>query len=330
MSNVIARHNKIAGLLSQYGLGGARWRRLSHLGYSGASLFSCVSHTGQSWILKRTSLDEDWIMRATSDALGREYRLAISGLLQSGPVRLAAVGGARDGEQFYTLMRDISPYMFAGQDIRRHHVEDIVGGIARLHATTETVDIGDSWCTLENRLLLLVQGVRAVDMHLVPHGLVQDINAGWDLFAERAPRRVADLLHAVREDFVVLERALGTLPSILMHGDLKLDNLGVDDDGVLWLIDWALATRGPACVELGWFTAANSRRLATTPQELLDIYSRASALSGETRQRHEALAGLCGLLLRGWSMALSTEADGDAREFMWWCDRVAEAERYLS
>jgi aminoglycoside phosphotransferase (APT) family kinase protein len=119
------------------------------------------------------------------------------------------------------------------------------------------------------------------------------------------------------------------LPTTSLHGDLKLDNLGLDHEGVLWLIDWALAVRGPVCVELGWFIAANSQRLALAPQGVVDLHANVAAIEADLRCRHQAMTALCGLLLRGWRKALDAEAGKGRAEFDWWCDAAAEAARFI-
>jgi hypothetical protein len=330
MVYVARRTGPVEDMLARYRLTGSGWRRLPDAGYSGAGLYSAVGTTGESWVLKRTSPGEDWIMRATADRHGREYRLARSSLLGSGPVRTAAVDGASERGYFYTLMRDVTPALVGDRRIDRYEVERIVRRVVDLHAHAVPAELDDVWCGLEYRLLLLSRGIGRVDPASVPHDLVDVVNAGWARFERYAPRPVVDLLRTVRADFSVLDRALRRLPWCLLHGDLKLDNIGLDRDGVLWLIDWALSTRGPACVELGWFVAANADRLPGTPQNVVEAYSDAVGLSGADRERHETLTALCGLLLRGWRKALDTGSAGGAREFGWWCERAGAAGRYLS
>ncbi len=47
-----------------------------------------------------------------------------------------------------------------------------------------------------------------------------------------------------------LERALWSYPDeTVTHGDLRLDNIVIDDAGAAWLCDWAWPCRGPAGVD---------------------------------------------------------------------------------
>jgi hypothetical protein len=256
------RNGTVRAMLSRYGLLDVDWFPLPHGGYSGAKLLTCRDSARNSWVLKRSCRIDDWIMKATGDEHGREAQFARARLLQSGRVRSAAVDGAQDGVYSYTLMRDISRYMFVG-DIDRSSTESLVRGMAQLHATSFDAP-GDVWCGLEDRLLLLSRGVHTLRRPHDTHGLVDQVRAGWHLFDTWAPKGVRDLINELKKDVEILLPALRPLPTTSLHGDLKLDNLGLDHEGVLWLIDWALAVRGPVCVELGWFIAANSQRGPST------------------------------------------------------------------
>ncbi|MET9381008.1 phosphotransferase [Streptomyces sp. NPDC002928] len=266
-------------------------------------------------------------MKATADVHGRECGLARVGPLRGERVRSAAVDGVRAGRFFYTLMQDISDRMDL-HILDRRALEGVITGMAALHAAQYEVP-GHYWCSLDDRLLLLTRGIHALRGRRDVNGLTRHVQTGWELFARRAPRRVRDLVEAVRADTAVLGSALAELPTTSLHGDLKLDNMGLDRSGVLWLIDWALAVRGPACVELGWFIAVNSDRLGLSPQQVVDLYTDAAALDPALHHRHTAMTALCGLLLRGWHMATDLELTGRADEFAWWCELAEEAAQYV-
>jgi thiamine kinase-like enzyme len=112
----------------------------------------------------------------------------------------------------------------------------------------------------------------------------------------------------------------------LLHGDLKFDNIGLEGDGRMWLIDWALTLVAPAAVEVGWFLAINSRRMTLSLEAVLDAY--AAAAPHTARDARDGLAAICGLLLRGWRKALDAET-GEPAELQWWCDRALAAEHLL-
>ncbi|PXX71804.1 phosphotransferase family enzyme [Nocardia tenerifensis] len=318
---------QVLTLLAAHGLSDLIWKDLCHDGYSGALLQSATEETGTSWVLKRTAYEQDWIMQATADTHGRETLFARNGPPGTSRARSAAVDGLRTDRYFYTLMRDISPHMPTGP-VERTTVELLVAGMLDLHSR-QFGPPANSWCSLRDRLLLLSSGVRALRPEHQAYALLGKVTAGWSLFDRIAPKATVDLIRFAHNDIEPLIRALTVLPQRPLHGDMKLANLGVDDDGVVWLIDWALAVRGPACVELGWFIAVNSRRFRIGPHAVLDIYSDAAGLSGPFRRRHEAMTALCGLLLYGWKMSLDARDHGTLGELMWWCDLAIEAGNLL-
>jgi hypothetical protein len=327
MRRIGHREGPVSALLSRHELSGVDWRPLSHGGFSGATLLAGRDAAGRSWVLKRTCRTDDWIMKATSDFNGRECGLARMRPLRGEGVRSAAVDGVRAGRHFYTLMRDISDRMNL-RVLDRSALEGVITGMAALHAERYELP-GHYWCSLEDRLLLLSRGIHALRGRRDVKGLVRQVRTGWELFARRAPREVLDLVEAVRDDATVLAPALRALPTTSLHGDLKLDNMGLDRAGVLWLIDWALAVRGPACVELGWFIAVNSDQLSVDPQQVVDLYIDVAALDPALHHCHAAMTALCGLLLRGWRIALDLQTTGRTDEFAWWCRLSADAARYL-
>jgi aminoglycoside phosphotransferase (APT) family kinase protein len=137
---------------------------------------------------------------------------------------------------------------------------------------------------------------------------------------------MVELIHSLSKDPSPLIELLASLPVSLLHGDLKLDNIGLGVDGHMWLIDWAMPMLAPPAVELGWFLAINSRRLPVALDEVMKRYAHAAALSSELRRRHDAAAVLCGLLLRGWRKALDAD-EGEPEELRWWCEHAADAQQ---
>lgn len=317
----------VAAMLSRHGLMGVGWHPLSHNGFSGAELLVSRGPAGGSWVLKRTRWEDDWIMRATADVHGREAAFAGRMPVGSARVRSAAVDSARTGATFYTLMHDISGYRIRGR-VDRSSAESILVAMAELHSVSPAAP-ELPWCRLDDRLLLLTRGTAELANGHDVHGLRQEVATGWEVFDRRAPRRVRNLLRAVQDDASSLLTALDKLPTASLHGDLKLDNMGLDRAGVLWLIDWALAVRGPACVELGWFIAANASRLEPSPQHVLELYADTGAFEAGPQHLHDAMTALSGLLLRGWRKALDAETGAGAEEFGWWCELAGQADKFL-
>lgn len=312
-------------MLAAHGLAGAREEPFAHTGFSGAALTRLRRGDGASFVLKRMSIGRDWIMRATEDESCREAAFEAASLALPDGVRTPALGVARDGDGHALLMLDISEHLVPQGAIDAPTLDAIIARMAELHATPLPPPDALRWCGLRQRLTLLTPDTaRIAEAYGAP--VARDIIDGWALFERHAPPDVAALIRALSGDPSPLLRALDALPIALLHGDLKLDNIGLDSEGRLWLIDWAMTLLAPPAVELGWFLAMNSRRI---PRSLDDVMSRYAAEARIVdRERHDALTVLCGLLLRGWRKALDAEA-GEPDELRWWCDQVREAARFL-
>jgi hypothetical protein len=316
----------LGALLEQFGLTRARREPLPHHGLSGAKIFRLIRNSGESFVLKRTSLAHDWIMRATADAAGREAIFA--GATTFGSELSPTLGTARDGAVLSILMRDISDFLLGEGPLGSEHLAIIVSAMAELHEREARFAGELPWCPLEKRVLLLTPKSAEIARSMGAGKIAGDIIAGWDLFRRLAPTWAVRLVDDLQADLTPFERALSGLPPLLLHGDLKLDNIGIEPCGRVWLIDWAMSLVAPSAVELGWFMAVNSRRLPVSLDELLDLYARRVGLDPGLRARHDALAALCGLLLRGWRKALDA-SQGDGAELKWWCERACVAQRWL-
>jgi hypothetical protein len=302
---------------------------LQHAGYSGSSISRLLRGDGAAFILKRMSIERDWIMRATADVDCREVQFAAATLSLPPSVRMPTLGAARDGDEYALLMRDITPHLIPPdvETISASQLDRILTAVATLHAAPPPAG-GVSWCGLRERLTLLTPGAIAI---AAAYGapVARDVQAGWRLFDRHAQPDAVAVVHRLFDDLAPLLRALDELPPALLHGDLKLDNVGLDEGGAIWLIDWAMTLIAPAAVELGWFLAINSRRLPVSLDDVMQRYADAARLPTPLRAIHDALTVLCGLLLRGWRKALDAEA-GDSAELEWWCERaLAAAKRAL-
>jgi len=153
---------------------------------------------------------------------------------------------------------------------------------------------------------------------------------GWQRFADRAPRRVVDLLADIDHDPAPFSEAVTTTPSAFLHGDWKFGNLGTAADGRTVLLDWAYPGEGPVAHELAWYLALNRARLPVGETKESTIADLRSALErhGVTTepwwQRQLELCLLGALAQFGWEKAY-----GPDDELGWWCDRALEGARWL-
>ena len=342
-------------------------------GWSGATLTS-LQRGDERFILKRTSPREDWIVRATDDLRLREAFMAGSGPRLVDPLVAPYLGAGRDGGAVAILMPDLSNELIAwerpgGPVIGPATLDRVIDAIARLHAMP-WADYGPTsrgwgwpWCPLPGRLLLLSRP--AAERYRAEGLTVGDrFLDGWDAFDRTAPAAAVTLIAGLGADSSPLLKALRALPETGLHGDLKLANVALLDDGRVALVDWQLMTLAPVAVELGWLLVSNSALLPIGPDEVLVRY-RAAAQRAATEplvmggrwpsvgaplgkpitlpprgldatigdwELQQDLAWIVGLLARGWRKGLDAEAGAvlptgvsAAHDLAWWSRRALEA-----
>jgi hypothetical protein len=272
------------------------------------------------------------------------------------------LGAAADRDGVAILMPDLSNELIAWE--RPDHDptvdEDVLGrvlrSIARLHAvpwsreaeTPREDDAGSPpWCPLAERLLLLAPSSAAAyqaDGNAVGNRFM----AGWEAFRRLTPEGANDLVDRLDLDPSPLVGALSRLPSLGLHGDLKLANVALLPDEVVGLIDWQMTLRAPVAVEMGWFLVSNSGALPMDPESVMRDYRSALQWDsdrfgfGDEPHDFDGLAGdwatqldltwIVGLLLRGWRKGLDAEAGvtlpsgvSAADDLRWWCERAVDA-----
>jgi hypothetical protein len=162
-------------------------------------------------------------------------------------------------------------------------------------------------------------GADVVPTELVP--------AGWERFAERAPR-AAEVVLPLLDDPAPLVDALSTTPQTLVHGDWKAGNLGSHPDGRTILLDWAVPGVAPPCVDAAWYVCLNRARLPQSKEGSLLAYREALERHGvDTAPWWDRQSALCLLgltLMFGWEKAL-----GDDEELAWWEARALEGAKEL-
>jgi hypothetical protein len=322
----------LAEVLARHGLAGASEEPFPNDGWSGASMTSL--RRGQDlFVLKRDSLARDWIAKATADgAILREAWFAARGPALPSPIRAPYLGVGRDGDEFGILMPDLTGILFDWDaPISVGELQRVLDGLAELHSHPWTIsDVLETGhlCPLRERVTLICRA--SLERQGPARDAVGDrILPGWDAFDRVAPPAARELIKSLGTDPTPLVDALARLPLTLLHGDLKLANVGIEPDGTIDLVDWQMVMIAPVAVELGWFLVSNVNALPLPPAEVLDRYWRARGLDG-TRQNDIAI--LVGLLLRGWRKGYDAEAGislasgvSAADDLAWWCARAVEA-----
>jgi hypothetical protein len=304
-------------------------------GWSGALMTRFRDGAGHPLILKRDSLARDWIARATADGeVPREAWFAAHRPALPWPVRAPYLGAGWDAAagEAGILMPDRSDVLFDWhRALTVDQLDRVLAALATLHGHRWGSALEDGaahWTPWRQRLTLICRPA------LERPGPARDAVAerllpgwdAWDRLATPAARAVIDDLAA---DPQPLLDALAGEPSTLLHGDLKLANVGVAEDGAVELVDWQMVMVAPAAVELGWFLVSNVDGLPLPAPAVLERYWN---LRGVPPGRADDLAILVGLLLRGWRKGLDAEAGirlgsgvSAADDLAWWCDRAVEA-----
>jgi hypothetical protein len=357
------RDRTLLDLLTQFGLELLPEHEFPNDGWSGATFTSLLDGYGRRFVLKRTSLQRDWIARATLDHDLREGWLAAlpPGAMAWIPRSMTPyLGAAADGEGVAILTPDLSNELIAwerpGHDpsIDRATLDRVLKTMVRLHAapwsrTLDSVAERDEgpvppWCPLAERLTLLAPP--SAERYQAEGNPVGDrFLAGWQAFRRHAPSSASDLIDRLGADPASLILALEVLPWLGLHGDLKLANVALLPDDLVGFIDWQMTTRAPIAVELGWFLVSNSASLPVGPDDVVRAYRAILERYGQRWRGGDDddtdltgdwdlqldLTWIIGLLLRGWRKGLDAEAEvtlpsgtSAAKDLTWWCERAVE------
>jgi hypothetical protein len=291
----------------------------------------------------------DWIAALTSDTRIREISLLENGLYRDLPHECQApmLAATRSESGDSMLMWDVSSSLFPPGDdlIREDQLVTCIRAVSALHASywgggpppNASVD----FCTTQAWLGLLTPDVgrRRIDLG-IDNEVTASLEGGWQKFSEAASSLAARTVETIQRDNAALLDALGTAPQTLIHGDLKLANLGIDRVQRLVMFDWTLVGSMSPFIDLGWFLAVNSARLPISKETILELY-QAMLLErgidlGTEWTRHAEIGLLGGGTLRlGWVKALGTLADDEdvrvreTEELEWWCEMTERASRWL-
>lgn len=276
-----------------------------HDGRSGADLERVELENGAIVVVKTSRPEDDLTATIAGARPDRELVLWAEGTLDDLPAGVAhCILDARSTESgIVTVMRDLGHAVVSGQrSVGRSECDRILRAAAALHAR-HAERPPEVACRLEDRLTMFAPATveRLADSG---HALPRAVLRGWNAFADLVPAPVVDAVMAVLDEPAPLAGALRrTAPSTLLHGDLWLVNLALEPDQVT-LLDWGLATAGPAVVDFASFLAGNVTRVrATRDQVIADFRSAEAEEVGDAGLRLGLLAGLLEL---GWNKALGS------------------------
>jgi aminoglycoside phosphotransferase (APT) family kinase protein len=199
--------------------------------------FSVTDTAGHHWVLRRPPLGQ---VLATAHDMGREHRI-ISALAPTDVPVAPAVGLCTDdavnGAPFYVMdfvdgliVRDASAAEQLTTVQRRTASESVVDVLARIHA----VDLD-------------AVGLSDLGRHedYIPRQLKR-----WYGQFEKSKTRELPMLEEVYESLERLVPDQG--PATIVHGDYRLDNCMVGDDGaIVAVLDWEICTLGDPLADVG-------------------------------------------------------------------------------
>ena len=303
-------------------------------GKSGATL-EHVTIDGERLVLKLLDSEADWTLRAAGIAGSASVELWRRGILDDIPdcINQPIVAVAQDADRptlSAILMRDVGHHLIPATDdpITVAQQDLFVDHMAALHAAfwgdgIEVVSPTDRYLELSPRMAA-AEAALGSD-HLVPRLVAQ----GWPQLEKVAPAMAVVVVPLVH-DPAPLVGALAATPSTFVHGNWKLDNLGIDDQGRTVLLDWELPGAGPALSDLAWYLAINCRRLPTTKEQVTESYRAALDRHGiETEpwwDRQLGLSLIGAMVQFGWEKALGGYDD----ELAWWEAKVTSGAHLLS
>lgn len=207
---------------------------------------------GTDLIHKRVVPAEDWISRATGDD-GRVVRLWEAGVFERFPPEVdhAMVAVESEGHAWSIYMRDVSASLIPPtKRIDSDAIMRVLEGMERLHETFWRADLPEL-CSIEDRCHLL--SPRTIRREAELGKSSPSLTAGWEAFSENVRADVAEVILRLVENPKPVADELRRSDQTLVHGDVRLDNVGLAADGIV-LLDWGSMT-GPAppAVELMWF-----------------------------------------------------------------------------
>jgi thiamine kinase-like enzyme len=320
-------------------IAGIKKTMLSAVGFSGSVLerieVKLQSGSIRNLILKYTRLDNDWLSLRSKDLVGREAALlseaGLSGVWNS--IHCPYIAFASENAETGLLMDDFTDYLFPDIrepiDIRQEDL--ILNTIASLHATFwESSGIRKiEWLMQPQKYLnVLGPGEHASDKTAAPPDKVRtSMQEGWNLALQLLPVEINNILKKPADEIF---KHWNDLPVTLLHGDAKIANMAILPSHQVVMFDWTYIGWGPCGIELGWWLAVNSTRLARSKEDLISKYRSCLEsnlkffIPNQTWSRMIELAIMTGVMMMLWNKALGFRA-GTKRgidEWEWWVTQL--------
>lgn len=297
---------------------------------SGATLEVVKLADGRRLVLKHLPPEGDWLTRAT-DGVGRVRRLWESDVLRRiDPIVDHTILEVRTVDDHGTviIMRDARDDLLPSRSpISRGTARDLLSRLASMHDTCEGT-WSKGFCAIENRYAMMAPAFHAGDTGPNPHRRRQSVVHGWQLFERHVDIDVVSAVFAVHRDPGAIGRRLGEFKPTLLHGDAKLENLGLSSERLV-AVDWGELTGfGPREIDVAWFALMGASRIGCMPDEIFADYEAASARPFALEALDLACIG--SLAQMGFQLAITAFTPGSeslpgAAQLSWWVDRVRVA-----
>jgi hypothetical protein len=297
-------------------------------GRTGASFESATLADGTPIVIKHIR-PGDWLVVATGGR-SRLYDVWKSGALERVPhvIDHAMLAMEEHSGGWIVVMRDLSDGVLEeGRVLTRAENRRIMQATDALHAEFWGEQTPGSLPLFERYRVMTPKGA-AVAEHLntpIP-GLIR---RGWELFGDVAPPDVADQMYVLLDDPALLVDAYGDAPTTLVHGDVRLHNLGLTDDRVI-MLDWEVVGTGPPAVDLAWYLIISASRIDASREQVIDDYREIAGERFDARAWDLACIGA--LMWLGWNKTIDILENPDPAirvqeraDLDWWIARVREA-----
>ena len=298
-------------------------------GKSGTPIERLLFPDGTTVVVKHIRPFGDWIMRATHDA-GRAVALWDQGILDVVPsvIDHAVIGVVAVPDGWTLVMRDVEHSLIpSGRTLTREESRRIIAAVHALHTRFADANLA-GLAPLADRYTVLGPQTAKRERD-GPDAVPKLVERGWALFADRVPRDVAGPIRSLLDDATALVTALTRHHQTLVHGDLKVPNLGLGDGRVV-LLDWGTMTgMAPPAVDWAWYLAISAGRIAARRADILDDIRVAEGEAHDPVALSLSLLG--GLLQLGWNKALDAFEHPDPgvraqerRDLEWWVATARE------
>jgi hypothetical protein len=296
-------------------------------GRTGAKFESAVLADGTPVVIKHVSPD-DWVMVASGG------RSALADLWHAGAFdrvpegiehAMLAVEPAGDG--FRVVMRDVSEHVLAeGRVLTRDENRRVLQAADSLHRSFAASDVPGLSLYQHYDVFTL----RRMDevMHL-DTPIPSLVKRGWELFGDVAPADVNDALHVLLAEPQPLTDELAKHDTTLIHGDLRLHNLGLSDDKVV-LLDWEISGEAPPAVDFAWYLIISASRIDASREQVIEDVRDIAGERFDARAWDLACIGA--LIWLGWNKAIDIVDNPDPAireqerdDLDWWITRSREA-----